>query len=110
MERVVAKIKVYVQGWLAYYGYIETQSVLTKLESWLHRKLRCAYWRQWKTGVNRGKQLRKLGVGNKLSRQTAGSSKGPWHISMSPALSYALPKAYFQKLGLPKMACRSKTL
>jgi len=108
MGRVIAKIKVFMRGWLAYYGQCETQSVLSRLESWLFRKLRCAYWRQWKTGANRGKKLRALGVGDALLRQTAGSGKGPWHVSMSPALSYALPRAYFVKQGLPKMVCKKK--
>lgn len=110
MIRVIANIRVYVRGWLAYYGRCETPSVLKKLESWLYRRLRCAYWRQWKTGVNRAKQLRKLGVETQLAKQTAGTNKGPWNTSMSPALSIALPKTYFEKLGVPKMICANVSL
>lgn len=102
MEQITTRLKEYLTGWLGYYGFCETESVLRKLESWMHRRIRCAYWKQWKTGPNRAKQLRKLGVGKQLARQTAGTNKGSWHTSMSPALSYAFPKAYFSKeFGLP---------
>ena len=40
MTRVIANIRVYVGGWLAYYGHCETPSVLKKLESWLYSPLR----------------------------------------------------------------------
>ena len=36
--------------------------------------------------------------------QTAGSSHGPWRIANSPALAIALPKAYFDSLGIPRLA------
>ena len=102
MKQVTTRLKEYLTGWLGYYGFCETESVLRKLESWVHRRIRCAYWKQWKTGPNRSKQLRKLGVGKQLARQTAGTNKGSWHTSMSPALSYAFPNAYFSKeFGLP---------
>jgi hypothetical protein len=49
-------------------------------------------------------ELRKWDVGDKLAAQTAGSNQGPWHISMSPALSIALSDAYFDAIGLPKLS------
>jgi len=44
------------------------------------------------------------GVAKDLAAQTAGSSHGPWRISKSPALNYALPNVFFTKLGLPTLA------
>src|SRR5216684_1407377 len=32
-----------------------------------------------------------------------GSPDGPWHLANSPALSSALPIAYFDSLGLPRL-------
>jgi RNA-directed DNA polymerase len=51
-------------------------------------------------------ELRRLGVGKDLAAQTAGSAHGPWRISRSPALSIALPGAFFVLLGLPSLAVR----
>jgi hypothetical protein len=53
-------------------------------------------------------ELRKWDVGDKLAAQTAGSNQGPWHISMSPALSIALPDAYFDAIGLPRLSDQRK--
>ena len=38
-----------------------------------------------------------------LAAQTAGSPHGPWRLANSPALSLALPVAYFDALGLPRL-------
>ena len=108
MQDVIAKVAQYVKGWLAYFRYSQTSSELWKLESWLRRRLRCAFWKQWKTGKNRFKQLRNLGVKYDLACQTAGSLKGPWRVSLSPALSFAFPNSYFYEQGIPKFTCRTR--
>ena len=100
IEQIIDGLRVYMGGWLGYFGYCETPSVLCNLDSWIRRRLRAVLWKQWKRGRTRYKNLRKRGVGVELAAQTAGSSKGPWRIARSPALSFALPNAYFKSLGL----------
>ena len=80
--------------------------MLKELDSWIRRRLRSVAWKQWKRGKRRFAELRKRGVGKDLSAQTAGSPHGPWRISRSPALSYAFPNVYFDKLGLAKLLDR----
>ena len=41
--------------------------------------------------------------GQDLAAQTAGSSHGPWQLANSPALNIALPNAYFDSLGIPRL-------
>ncbi|HFD31695.1 MAG TPA: group II intron reverse transcriptase/maturase, partial [Gammaproteobacteria bacterium] len=41
------------------------------------------------------------GVKRQLAWNTAKSAHGPWRLSKSPALYYALPNRYFRDLGLP---------
>jgi RNA-directed DNA polymerase len=93
----------YLRGWLGYFGKCETPWVLAHLESWLRRRLRSAIWKQWKTRSARFAELRKRGVGAELAGKTAGSSKGPWHLANSQALSLALRNAYFDSLGIPRL-------
>ena len=107
MENVIENMSRYSRGWLAYFSYCQTPSTLDRLKAWMQRKLRCAYWRQWKNGKNRFKQLRKLGVEYDLANQTAGTNKGPWRISNSPGLSIALTNAYFRNSGIPNFVCRT---
>jgi RNA-directed DNA polymerase len=101
LERVISELRSYLIGWRGYFGFCQTPSVLRGLDSWIHRRLRSYAWKQWKTGQRRFKELRKLGVGKDLAAQTAGSRKGVWHNSRSPALSFALPGRVLSKLGVP---------
>ncbi len=103
LEQMVAQLRRYLIGWRGYFGFCQTPWVLRSLDSWIRRRLRCFQWKQWKRGKTRFAELRKRGVGKDLAAQTAGSSRGPWHLSRSPALSIALPNAYFASLGLPKL-------
>jgi len=101
LDRVVSELRSYLIGWRGYFGFCETPSVLRDLDSWLHRRLRSYVWKQWKTGTRRFNELRKLGVGKDLAAQTAGSRKGVWHNSRSPALNFALPGRVLANLGVP---------
>jgi RNA-directed DNA polymerase len=100
VETMVAQLTRYLTGWRGYFGFCQTPSVLRKLEEWLRRRLRSFVWKQWKRGTVRFAELRKRGVGKDLAAQTAGSAHGPWRLSNSPALTIALPNAYFASLGL----------
>lgn len=106
IERMIEQLNRYLVGWRGYYGFCETPSILLELDSWIRRRLRSVVWKQWKRGKKRFAELRRLGVGKDLAAQTAGSAHGPWRISRSPALSYALPNAYFGRRGLAKLIDR----
>ena len=107
--RVIGELGSYLIGWRGYFGHCQTPSVLRDLDSWVHRRLRSYAWKQWKTGKRRFKELRKLGVGKELAAQTAGSRKGIWHTSRSPALSFALPGRVLADLGVPLLSDQPKT-
>ena len=101
LRRVIGELRSYLIGWRGCFGFCQTPSVLRDLDSWIHRRLRSYVWKQWKTGKRRFKELRNLGVGQELVAQTAGSRKGIWHNSRSPALSFALPGRVLADLGVP---------
>jgi RNA-directed DNA polymerase len=109
LSQMVRELATYLTGWRGYFGRCETPSVLHALDSWIHRRLRCVVWKQWKRGRRRYAELRRLSVGRDLAAHTAGSPHGPWRLSRSPALSYALPHAFFASLGLPRLAPSSMT-
>lgn len=103
LARVISELRSYLLGWRGYFGFCQTRSVLRDLDSWIHRRLRSYAWQQWKTGKRRFKELRQLGVGKDLAAQTAGSRKGVWHNSRSPALNFALPGKVLAELGVPRL-------
>ena len=100
VETMVAQLSPYLQGWRGYFGFCQTPTVLRSLEEWLRRRLRSVVWKQWKSARVRFAELSKRGVSKDLAAKTAGSAHGPWRLSNSPALSIALPNAYFASLGL----------
>lgn len=104
IEQICEHLARYLLGWRGYFGFCQTPSVLRNLDSWIRRRLRSVVWKQWKRGRTRYAELRKRNVGKRLAAQTAGSCHGPWRIARSPALSFALPNAYFTSVGLPKLA------
>lgn len=103
IERMAEDLARYLRGWIGYFGKCETPSVLQGLEMWIRHRLRSAIWKQWKRGRVRFAELRKRGVGTDLAAQTAGSAHGPWRLANSPALAIALPNAYFDSLGIPRL-------
>ena len=106
MKQMAGDLTEYLKGWIGYFGKCETPSVLERLEGWLRRRLRSVIWKQWKRGPVRYAELRKRGVRAELAATTAGSAHGPWRLANSPALAIALPNAYFDSLGIPRLTVR----
>jgi RNA-directed DNA polymerase len=103
VEKMAEELGRYLRGWIGYFGQCQTPSVLQGLEAWTRRRLRSVLWKQWDRGPVRFAELRQRGVGKELAAQTAGSAHGPWRLANSPALQIALPNAYFDSLGLPRL-------
>jgi RNA-directed DNA polymerase len=100
LAQTVKELSVYLRGWRGYFGFCQTPSVLRALDEWIRRRLRAIAWKQWKHGRNRFAKLRRHGVGRVTAVKAAGSLRGPWRLSNSPALATALPNAFFYSLGL----------
>jgi len=101
---LIVELSRYLRGWRGYYGYCETPSVLRRMDGWVRRRLRAYLWEQWKHRRRRYRALRKLKVRHELAAKLAGSGRGAWRLSLSPALCYALPNALFAQLGLVQLA------
>ena len=102
LEQALKELTAYLRGWKSYFGFCQTPSLLKTLDAWIRRRLRSMIWKQWKYGQQRYRKLRQLGVSKDLAAQTADSPHGPWRVAHSPALSLALPLAFFDSLGLPR--------
>ena len=108
IRRMVEELSRYLRGWVNYFGFCETPSVLRNIDSWIRHRLRCVIWKQWKRGRVRYAELRKLGIGSDLAAMAASSVYGPWRQSHSRAMHIAFPNAYFQSLDLISLAAMMK--
>jgi RNA-directed DNA polymerase len=104
MKQTIEELARSIPGWVAYFDFCETPSVLGNLDSWISRRIRCTFWQQWETSPKRQAELVRCGVKLETARNMAGSNQGSWHLSLSQAMSVALSNAELASLGLPSLA------
>jgi group II intron reverse transcriptase/maturase len=103
MEERIRRLRTKLLGWVGYFALADTGSVFEELDGWTRRRLRMVYWRQWKRGRTRRRNLRALGMPDWMGR-LVGSQKGPWRNAGSPPMQAVLTKAYWAKSGLVSLA------
>ena len=101
--QVAEELRRYVLGWKAYFGLADTPGVFRDLDQWIHRRLRTLQLRQWKRGRTAYRELRARGVSENLAWRAARFARSWWHVAAHHALHTALPGAYFDELGVPRL-------
>ncbi|HDL53269.1 MAG TPA: group II intron reverse transcriptase/maturase, partial [Proteobacteria bacterium] len=89
-----------IRGWLNYFRLAEVKGVFEELDGWIRRKLRCILWRQWKRTFTRTRNLMKRGLSEARAWRSATNGRGPWWNSGASHMNQAVPKKYFDTLGL----------
>ena len=98
---VMLDLRRFLLGWLGYFRFCETPSVLQRLEKWTRRRLRCLIWQHWKRGPRRFRELRRRGLTDEQAAKAASAPAGPWRMSRTPWLDHAFPCSWFLVHGLP---------
>ncbi|MDQ3003668.1 MAG: group II intron reverse transcriptase/maturase [Fibrobacterota bacterium] len=88
------------RGWVNYFRLAEVKNTFEELDGWIRRKLRAILWRQWKRVFTRVKNLMRLGLEKVRALKSAMNGRGPWWNAGASHMNTALPKKYFDKLGL----------
>lgn len=88
------------RGWAAYFKLTEAKQSLEELDGWVRRRLRCVIWRQWKRPATRVDKLRQRGLTAERAWRSAYNQRGPWWNSGASHMNAALPKSWFDSLGL----------
>jgi RNA-directed DNA polymerase len=89
-----------IRGWVAYYRMVEIKASFEELDSWMRRKLRDLFWRQWKTPRTRFKRLRGLGVDAPRAKAGAMNNRGPWWNAGASHMNQAISNTTLRGLGL----------
>jgi RNA-directed DNA polymerase len=90
----------YMRGWIGYYGISHTYGEVRALDHWIRRRLRCCYWKEWKTRHNRIRNLLRLGVNRRNAILHGLLSRGCWRMSKTPTVNHALNKQWLHQQGL----------
>ena len=100
----LAKIKVYMCGWLNYYGIAEMKNRIEELNKWLYHRIRMCIWKQWKKPRTKVKNLRKMGVPEDLAWQAGNSRRGYWFTTQTVAVNMAMTKERLINSGFYDLA------
>jgi RNA-directed DNA polymerase len=98
------KIKVFMRGWLNYYGIADMKNRIDALNSWLYHRIRMCIWKQWKKPKTKLRNLIKLGVAEHYAATIAYSRKKYWFISNNKAVIWALNKERLINSGFYDLA------
>ena len=86
------KIKVYMRGWLNYYGVADMKNRIEGLNQWLYHRIRMCIWKQWKKPKTKVKNLLKMGVPKELAWKAGNSRRGYWFTTQTVAVNMAMTK------------------
>jgi group II intron reverse transcriptase/maturase len=94
----------YLRGWKEYFSLAETPGTFRSLDGWIRHRLRAVRLKHWRQGRTIFRELRARGVSKRLAAETAACTRCWWRSARSQALNIALPDAYFDGLGVPRLA------
>ena len=108
--RTMEKIKVYMKGWLNYYGIADMKSNIESLNGWLYRRIRMCIWKQWKLPKTRKRKLIGLGLPEWVACEGAYSRKAYWRMAGSGVVQRALTKERLINWGFYDLATAYQSL
>jgi RNA-directed DNA polymerase len=88
------------RGWITYFQLTEIRGAIDEVDQWLRRQLRCSQWRQWKRAYPRARHLMRLGLSEQQAWRSAVNGRGPWWNAGAAHMHFAMPKKFFDALGL----------
>ena len=98
------KIKVYVRGWLNYYGIASMKNNIEDINGWLYHRIRMCIWKQWKKPRTKVRNLIKMGLPEDLAWQTGNSRRGHWFTTHTVAVNMAMTKERLISSGFYDLA------
>jgi len=110
MNQICSALGRYLRGWKEYFKLADTPMIFAKINGWILRRLRALQLKQWKRGRTAARALRALGLPEWLVKKGSGFAERWWWASALGAMHTALPGAYFERLGVPRLATHTSTL
>lgn len=87
---VMQKVKVYIRGWLGYFGIAHMKTTMEDWNGWLRRRFRMYIWKQWKLPKTRVRNLIQLGIPEWAAYTYGNSRKGYWRMAGTSTVNRAI--------------------
>ena len=94
------KLKLYLRGWMNYFGIGLRYQQTCDLDQWIRRRIRMCYWKLWRKPRTKIRNLMKGGVSDMLAIRCGVSSKAYWRSAKTKGIQIALNDAWLAKQGL----------
>lgn len=99
VRKVMQEIKVYMTGWLNYYGIASLKTKMREWDEWLRHRIRAYIWKQWKKPKTKRKNLMKLGVPEYYAHMAANSHRGYWFTANTGAVTRGITNERLTRAG-----------
>ncbi|KWK04614.1 group II intron reverse transcriptase/maturase, partial [Burkholderia stagnalis] len=103
LPEVAERLRAYVPGWKAYFHLAQTPKVFRQLDEWIRHRLRAMQLKHWRRGTTMYRELLAMGASAEDARRVAANSRCWWRNSYQ-MLNRAMPVAYFDRLGVPRLS------
>lgn len=103
LPSIVAELRGYLLGWKSYFRLAETPSTFRNLDGWIRHRLRAIQLKHWRHSPTIFRELRARGVRASHAWPVA-KSAGQWWYASGLMTNRVLPIAFFDSLGLPRLA------
>ncbi|MCB4791594.1 MAG: group II intron reverse transcriptase/maturase, partial [Elusimicrobia bacterium] len=89
--------------WVNYFHIADMNMKVRDLDSWIRRRIRMCYWKQWKKIKTKHDNLVRLGINNFKAWEFANTRKSYWHLAGSVVLSSSLSNEVLEGFGFKSL-------
>jgi RNA-directed DNA polymerase len=100
MSRMLGELRRYLRGWMGYFAVSATKGIFSALDSWIRRRVRMCFWKQWRYPRTRIRKLKQLGVPHDLAVRHGVSRKGYWRLAKTLGGHMGISKKWLLDQGL----------
>jgi group II intron reverse transcriptase/maturase len=102
LTQVCERLREYLLGWKGYFQFAQTPGIFRGLDEWIRHRLRALQLKHWERGTVIFRELRARGM-SVLTASRVASNGRRWWKNSAMSIHIALPNAYFDGLGLPRL-------
>ena len=99
LDTVFNIVKVFMRGWLGYYGIADMKNEIERWNEWIRRRIRMYIWKQWKLPRTRVENLKKLGMPEWKAYRNGNTRKGYWAVAGSGILTHTITNERLARRG-----------
>jgi len=110
VRMVMQNVKIYIRGWLGYFGIASMKSTMMEWDGWLRRRFRMCIWKQWKKPKTRVMNLKKLGMPDWQAYRNGNTRKGYWAVAGSGILTHTITNKRLAQAGYYSILDRYESL